>query len=339
MECEVASTPAEQARGLQDHPPLSPGQGMLFPFLPPRSATFHMGRVAFPIDLVFLDPDGVARRVVTAAPGTRARWSHDPCLAVLEVAGGFCARVGFGPGETARFLPRYAAIDGLTYDEPDVSRHRELTDDINHVDPEDRFRDRALIDDAAPQAISDEVLEDAPGPFSGWPEGSSAYWEGNNGYSQIVPELREMRDLPEPALRPLASAFLTRRAQQLIQDPGAFVAGMVEGMTRDAQHGGGLHWQPEVLTLGHVESARVTPADISRWLDRLNVVNKPAILRAATTQEGLRTLADGLILAGTANVTRVSGDSVILWRSVESPLEKLAHETAVARQRRQRRKE
>lgn len=62
--CKVARSPREQAVGLQDTPQLGPDEGMLFPFEPARAATFHMGKVAYPIDIVFVAP-GPVQRVAT----------------------------------------------------------------------------------------------------------------------------------------------------------------------------------------------------------------------------------------------------------------------------------
>ena len=104
--CTIARTAAEQARGLQGHPGLLEGEGMLFPFHPPRAATFHMGQVAFPIDVVFTDGAGVVGRIVhAAAPGSRARWSHPVVGAVVELEGNRLAKPAM-PATTAQVLVR-----------------------------------------------------------------------------------------------------------------------------------------------------------------------------------------------------------------------------------------
>ncbi|APU88871.1 hypothetical protein Rctr197k_042 [Virus Rctr197k] len=97
--CLVACTAEEQARGLQGLS-LRAGEGMLFPFHPPRAATFHMGKVAYPIDLVFADGGGRVGRIVHAAqPGSRETWSAPIVGAVVELPGGFAQQVGLSVGD------------------------------------------------------------------------------------------------------------------------------------------------------------------------------------------------------------------------------------------------
>jgi hypothetical protein len=101
--CEVARTAAEQARGLQGHPGLAEGTGMLFPFRPARAASFHMGTVRFPIDLVFADASGTVRRIVHAAePGSRTVWREPVVGCVVETPGGYAARIGLELGDQVR---------------------------------------------------------------------------------------------------------------------------------------------------------------------------------------------------------------------------------------------
>lgn len=261
---------------------------MLFPFLPPKHATFHMGTVGYPIDIVFFDANGRAARIVTAAPGSRARWDLPGCSAVVETPGGFCRRAGFHLGGFAR------VADDLSYGVPEL-RQRELTDDPSNVDPSDRYRDRQDVSLSSPDAM----------------DGAAPGWEQDFGYSQLNPEYREHEG---PALRPAAR----RIAQTEILDPSGFVAGLVEGIARDAQVGGGIPWRPERLTAGVVESAVITYGDLDRWLDRLKVAGKDAVLAAAATPNGLQLLGDGLVLAGIADLARVKGDALAVWRGGEN---------------------
>lgn len=242
-----------------------------------------MGSVSFPIDLVFLGREGRAEKIVTALPGTRTRWNLPECAAVVETPGGFCGRVGFGLGGYARVAQ--------SYDLPELD-HRELTDDPSRMSPSDRFEDRQDPSLASPDAM------DGPAPS----------WEQDLGYSPISD------DYDQYGLRPSARRA---RAQVDIVDPSSFVSGVIEGISRDAQAGGGIPWRPERLTAGVVESAVITTNDLGRWLDHLNVAGKDSVLAAAATPKGLQLLGDGLVLAGIADLSRVKGEALAVWRGGE----------------------
>jgi len=90
--CEVANSPVESTIGLQKHALLKDGQGMLFPFTPPRYTEFHMGKVAFPIDIVFIGADRkVAKIVANIQPGTKGHWGCNNTAFVVEAKGGWAA--------------------------------------------------------------------------------------------------------------------------------------------------------------------------------------------------------------------------------------------------------
>lgn len=99
--CEVADTVEAQAKGLQGEPPLADGEGMLFPYSSQRRLQFHMGSVAFPIDIVFVRRGRIARIVANVQPGAQGSWGAQGD-AVVEVPGGWCARAGIAPCTTAR---------------------------------------------------------------------------------------------------------------------------------------------------------------------------------------------------------------------------------------------
>jgi uncharacterized membrane protein (UPF0127 family) len=97
---DVADTLDQKAAGLEVFDSLAQGYGLLFPFDPPESVTFHMGKVKFPIDIVFLleDPFGknlIASKIIRAVvPGSLDHWGHDKVRYVLELPGGTCKRTG-----------------------------------------------------------------------------------------------------------------------------------------------------------------------------------------------------------------------------------------------------
>lgn len=110
ISCQLALTPEEHSTGLQKHASLDDGEGMLFLFEPPRSATFHMGKVAFPIDLVGVDGECRVSRIVEAAqPRSLARWTFSRVAAVLEVPAFWCRKNAIKQGAPVELLTEKTA--------------------------------------------------------------------------------------------------------------------------------------------------------------------------------------------------------------------------------------
>jgi uncharacterized protein len=113
----LCDTDAARANGLQGHKPLGRGEAALFIFDPPRAVTFWMGKVDFPIDIQFVDPEGnVAEVASDVRPGSRSFYgSGVPVKWVVETAAGAGIVVGdrvkighwIDPGSRVR--PRPAA--------------------------------------------------------------------------------------------------------------------------------------------------------------------------------------------------------------------------------------
>ncbi|MBF0334190.1 MAG: DUF192 domain-containing protein [Alphaproteobacteria bacterium] len=100
FDVEVASRPAEQARGLMARVALPEGTGMLFDFGRPRPVAMWMKDTLIPLDMLFIDGAG---RVVKVAADTVPLSldlieSREMVRMVLELAGGTAARLGIGPG-------------------------------------------------------------------------------------------------------------------------------------------------------------------------------------------------------------------------------------------------
>lgn len=101
----LAVRPEDQAQGLQGRH-LEPGRVLAFPYAAPTRVAFHMGAVAYPIDLAFVGPDGrVAKLVEGARPGAKARWGADHVTCVLETHAGDARRLGFVVGADVRLGP------------------------------------------------------------------------------------------------------------------------------------------------------------------------------------------------------------------------------------------
>ena len=80
---------------------LAPDAGMLFPFDPPRPASFWMRNTLIPLDMLFVRPDGtIARVAADAVPMSETPIAvEEPMTAVLELRGGRAAELGIHAGD------------------------------------------------------------------------------------------------------------------------------------------------------------------------------------------------------------------------------------------------
>ena len=101
LRVEVASSEAEQARGLMFRTEMGADEGMIFPRNPPDIASFWMKNTPLPLDIIFVGPDG---RILNIAAET-VPYSLDPVAAagltgaVLEIPGGRAAELGIEAGD------------------------------------------------------------------------------------------------------------------------------------------------------------------------------------------------------------------------------------------------
>ena len=105
---EVATSPDDRALGLMDREKLDTNQGMLFDYGEPTMARMWMRRTLIPLDMVFIDADGVIQDIhanaapndetVIAAP-VAVRW-------VLEIPGGRAAAIGLKIGDRMKVKSR-----------------------------------------------------------------------------------------------------------------------------------------------------------------------------------------------------------------------------------------
>ena len=105
---EVARTEAEQARGLMYRQSLAPDAGMLFPFSPPRPASFWMKNTLIPLDIIFIRANGsIARIAANTVPHSLDPVAvSEPVAAVLELAGGRAAALGIREGDRVSWSDR-----------------------------------------------------------------------------------------------------------------------------------------------------------------------------------------------------------------------------------------
>lgn len=96
---EVASSAAEQAKGLMFRTQLGPNEGMIFPRQPVDVPSFWMKNTPLPLDIIFIGTD---RRVLNVAANTvpyslESVGAVGMSSAVLEIPGGRAAELGIGP--------------------------------------------------------------------------------------------------------------------------------------------------------------------------------------------------------------------------------------------------
>lgn len=98
---EVARSEEEQAQGLMFRERLGPFEGMIFPFVPPRPASFWMKNTLIPLDMIFIRADGTIARIAanTVPHSLEPVSSGEPVAAVLEIAGGRAAELGILEGD------------------------------------------------------------------------------------------------------------------------------------------------------------------------------------------------------------------------------------------------
>lgn len=113
---EVASTPAEQAKGLMFRTEMGANEGMIFPADPPRRSSFWMKNTVIPLDIIFIGAD---RRILNIAANA-VPYDEQPltaagmAAAVLELNGGRAAELGIVPGDKVEWrLPKAAAPKAL----------------------------------------------------------------------------------------------------------------------------------------------------------------------------------------------------------------------------------
>jgi uncharacterized membrane protein (UPF0127 family) len=102
---EVARTAEEQATGLMNRSILASNRGMIFPFEPPREASFWMKDTLIPLDMIFVRADGTIANIEanTVPLSLQPVYSDGTVAAVLEIAGGRSAELGIKAGDKVKW--------------------------------------------------------------------------------------------------------------------------------------------------------------------------------------------------------------------------------------------
>lgn len=103
---ELAITPQERARGLMFREHLDANAGMLFLFDQMEVQSFWMKNTKIPLDMLFLDEEGMIVGIVENAEplSLTSRSVGLPSRYVLELNGGTSRRLGIEAGQRAVFL-------------------------------------------------------------------------------------------------------------------------------------------------------------------------------------------------------------------------------------------
>ncbi len=102
---EIADTPAKRAQGLMGRTNLAPDHGMLFIFSEPGQWTFWMKNTKIPLDIIWLDKNGIVVYLASNVPictrideGCPRYHPSQKALYALELRSGMAERLGIKKG-------------------------------------------------------------------------------------------------------------------------------------------------------------------------------------------------------------------------------------------------
>lgn len=98
---QLTQTEPQQQKGLMFRTHMGKDEGMLFPMIPPRVASFWMHNTVIPLDIIYITRDHRIESInANAVPySDDPIYSHGIVSAVLELNGGRAAELGLAPGD------------------------------------------------------------------------------------------------------------------------------------------------------------------------------------------------------------------------------------------------
>lgn len=106
IDVEIAERPRDRARGLMFRKHMPEDKGMIFLFKSePDVHQFWMRNTCIPLDMLFVDKDGVIVGIEENVPTMNDSTYSVPCLSsyVIEVNAGYCRRHGIVAGQKVEF--------------------------------------------------------------------------------------------------------------------------------------------------------------------------------------------------------------------------------------------
>ena len=115
---ELAVTPAERALGLMSRDSLERDSGMLFIYQADATPGFWMRGMLFPLDIVWIDSDGIVAGVLADLPPAQGESSPllhyppRPIRYVLEINAGMAKELGIRAGSRTTLLGIPLVVEG-----------------------------------------------------------------------------------------------------------------------------------------------------------------------------------------------------------------------------------
>lgn len=112
LHVQVARTEEQRERGLMSVRHLAPHTGMVFVFEQDAPVAFWMKDTLIPLDMVFVSPDGVVRKIFASVPvvsprlpDARIPLEQGTAKFVIELPSGEARKDGLAPGTRIEGLP------------------------------------------------------------------------------------------------------------------------------------------------------------------------------------------------------------------------------------------
>lgn len=107
LRVEIADTDQARQAGLMNRDKLPEEQGMLFVYDQPRRLSFWMKNTRIPLDIAFIDADGIIVQIESMQPYDESHWvSDEPARYALEVNQGWFDRRRVKVGDRVKGLPK-----------------------------------------------------------------------------------------------------------------------------------------------------------------------------------------------------------------------------------------